>query len=226
MSIFLKEIKLFSKNNWWIFIILFICIYIIYNTNTWNIIEILLIFLLHFFADLFVMMMWDYYEKRDFKKWTTYQILSVLLFSIISLYSWIFKWKWNYFIAQFLFIFPSIKSYFLNIKNKNLKIINYKIILIFWIFILFIYNIFWLIENIWVFIQIIWFMLFSIWLTLANNTKRYYFSLIWNWLITISWIIIIYKAFLLKNIIWTDISFTLLPLTVFVFYLKNLKNYI
>lgn len=226
MNIFLKEIKHFSKNNWWIYIVLFICIYIIYTTNTWNIIEILLIFLLHFFADLFLMMMSDYYEKKNFKKWTIYQILSVLLFFIIWLYSWVISWKWNYLFTQLIFIWPSIKWYYKNIKNTEIKIIDYKIILFFWIIILFIYNILWLLENIWIIVQIIWFITFSIWLIINNNIKKYYFSLIWNWLITISWIIIIYKAFLLKNIIWTDISFTLLPLTVFIFYLKNLKNYI
>lgn len=226
MNIFLKEIKDFSKNNRWIYLIFLLCLFFIHKTNSWNIIEITLVFLFHFLWDIFMMMMWDYYSKKEINKWSLSQIWWFLTFLLIWLYSWLKNWKWNYLLPQALFIWPSLKWYFNDLKNKKIKFIDYKIVLVFWIIIIYIYYKFWLIENIWYLIQIIGFITFSLALVLENEKNKYLWSLIWIWFTTLWSSIILYYSFTQKNVVWTDISYTLLPLTVFAFYLKNFKKYL
>ncbi len=131
MNLLLKEIKLFSKQNWWIYIIFIICLFIIYKTGSWNLVEISLIFALHFLWDAFMMMMWDYYANKDYKKWTLSQIWGFTTFFVIWLYAWLSNWKWNYLLPQTVFIWPAIKWYFEEVKNKKSKILDYKIVLFF-----------------------------------------------------------------------------------------------
>jgi hypothetical protein len=66
-KILLKEIKIFAKSNWWIFVIFTLCLAIIYKTNTGNIFEISSVFVLHFSGDLAVMMMLYYFSIKNNK---------------------------------------------------------------------------------------------------------------------------------------------------------------
>lgn len=224
MNLLLKEIKLFSKSNWWVYIIFLICISIIWKTNTWNIFEITIIFLLHFLWDLFVMMMSDFYKNKDKRKWSIYQIFSWIIFNIIWIYALIFNAKPNYFISNIMFWFTSLKLYFEDIKQKKYKIFNYKNSIILWIFIFIIFLYFGLLDYIWNFIQLLWFILFAIALILDNEKTKYFLSILALFLQVLWWWLNIYNSFLLANIVWVDVSFTLLPLTVFIFYLKSLSN--
>ena len=119
MNIFIKELKLFSKQNWWIYIIFIICLFIIYKTGSWNIIEVCLVFMFHFIWDVFVMMMWDYYSKKENKKALYSQIWSFIIFWIIWIYAWLSAWKWSYLVPQILFFWPIIKWF-----NPSFKWLN------------------------------------------------------------------------------------------------------
>jgi len=92
--------------------------------------------------------------------------------------------------------------------------------------ILLIYYNFNLINTFWELLQIIWFISFSTVLILNNEKIKYFWSLVSVFVITLAWSIEIYNSFLISNIKGVDISYTLLPLTVFVFYLKNFKKYL
>lgn len=226
MNIFFSELKAFSKANWWVFIIFFICIWIIYKTNTWNIFEISIIFFLHFLWDLFVMMMWDYLKNAEKKKWAFYQILSSIIFNIIWFYAFIFNAKPNYLISNIMFFLVSLKHYFLDIKWKDIRFLNYKLSIIVWCFVLGVFYKLNFIANFWQLLQVLSFILFAIFLILDNQRVKYFWSLVSIWLMVLAWAWETYNSFLLSNVKWVDISYTLLPLTVFVFYLKNLKSYL
>lgn len=225
MNLLLQEIKKFSRENRWIYIIFLISVSIIWYTNTGNIFEISVIFFLHFLWDIFMMMMWDYYAKNEKKKWWIYQIFSMIVFSIISIYALIFNWKLNYIISQILFWLSSLKAY-LDIKNNPQKILNYKTIFLVWLIILWVYFYFELINSFGQFLQIIGFILFAWFLTINDEKIKYFWSLVWIFLIFLSSGLETYNSFLISNIKGIDVSYTLLPLTVFVFYLKNLKSYL
>lgn len=172
-----------------------------------------------------MMMMWDYYAQNDKKKWGIYQILSMATFTIISIYAFIFNGKLNYLISQIVFWMSSLKAYF-DIKKSNQKIFNYKTI--FWLGILIIwgYMYFDIIHGFWAYLQIIWFILFAAFLSINDEKIKYFWSLVAIFFIFVSSGIETYNSFLIADIKGIDISFFLLPLTVFIFYFKNIKKYL
>jgi hypothetical protein len=68
ISILWKELKDFSRNNWWIYILFIICLFFIWKTKSGNIFEVTIIFFLHFSADLAIMLMQNYFLQRDYIK--------------------------------------------------------------------------------------------------------------------------------------------------------------
>ena len=221
MKLLLKEIKIFSKQNWWIYIIFIICLFIIYKTDSWNLLEVSLVFLFHFIWDICVMMMWDYNSKWKEKQALYAQIWSFIIFWLIWIYAWISAWKWSYLVPQLVFIWPIIKWF-----NINLKWLNYKFMIWVWALVLILYCYLWLISDIATLIQILWFIIFPIALILTNSKYKYFWSIFWIFLMFIGSWIMLYTGFIERNVIWTDLSYTLLPFTVFVYYLKLIKNYI
>jgi len=199
----------------------FICLFLIYKTDSWSLLEVSIVFAFHFLWDVFVMMMWDYYTKNENKKALKSQIWSFIIFGLIWIYTWITANKWSYLIPQLLFFWPIIKWF-----NPKFKWLDYKFLSLIWIIVFIFYYSIWLISNIWVFIQILWFILFPIALIIEKERIRYFLSLIWISFIFIWSAFFLYNWFMEKNIIWTDLSYTLLPLTVVIFYLKNLKKYL
>jgi len=221
MNILIKEIKKFSKENWWIYIIFIICLFLINKTDSWSLIEVSIIFAFHFLWDIFVMMMWDYYANNENKKALKTQIWSFLIFGLIWIYAWVTANKWSYLIPQLLFFWPIIKWF-----NPKFRWLDYKFLSFIWIIVFIFYYSLWFIINIWVFIQIIWFILFPVALIIEKKKIRYFLSLTWISFIFIGSSYFLYSWFMEKNIIWTDLSYTLLPLTVVIFYLKNIKKYL
>lgn len=226
MKEIINWIKKFSRKNWWIYIVFVFCLYFIFTTDSWNIVEILIIFTFHFLWDMFMMMMWDNYANNEKKKGSIYQILGLLVFCIISIYSLIFNWKINYIISQLMFWFTWLKVYFEDIFWKKYKIFSYKTSIILWLIILWNYYYFNLFNTFWEFLQMIWFISFSVFLIINNEKIKYFWSLVAIFLTTFAWWTEIYNSFLISNIKWIDISYTLLPLTVFISYLKNIKLYL
>lgn len=226
MKILLEEFKTFSKNNWWIYIIFLICIYIIWYTNTWNILEVTLIFFAHFLWDLFIMLMASFYSIWEMKKWSLSQMWSYIVFWLLWLYSWLINWKWWYLIPSLSFLFPNLKSYFKDVRNKEIGYLDWKLSFIVWIFVFILYFFFWLIKNIWDIVQVLWFVLFPLSLMLNIWKTRYFLSLIWIFFIAFgSWYQLM-LSFIDWRVSWIDISYTLLPLTVFVYFLKSIKKYL
>jgi len=221
MNILIKELKTFSKQNWWIYIIFIICLFVIYITNSGSLIEVSLVFAFHFLWDIFVMMMWDYYVKWEDKNALKSQIGSFAIFWIIWIYAWLSAWKWSYLIPQLLFFWPIIKWF-----KKEIKWININFMIFIWILVLIFYYSLLLITSYWVLIQILWFIIFPVSLILENEKIRYFWNLLWISFIFLGSASLLYNWFIEKNVIWTDLSYTLLPFTVLIFFIKNLKKYL
>lgn len=226
IKLLIEEIKIFSKNNWWIYIIFVLCLGIIYKTNTWNIFEISTIFIFHFLWDLFVMMMVYYFWIKENKKWLLFQILNFFVFFSLWIYAWLTGWKRHYLLPDLAFILPSIKEYFLLFRQKVLKFLNWKLSIFINIIIFFINYYIWMFSTLSNTIQIFWFSFFSIWLILISEKLKYFISMFWIFLITLWSFLSVYYSFLESDIKWIDISYALLPLTVLVFYIKNFKKII
>lgn len=225
MKLLLEEIKKFSRQNWWIYIIFLICLSIIWYTEKWSILEVSLVFFAHFIWDLLVMMMWEYYSKKQFQHWAISHILSNFTFMLIWLYAVFYTWEWQYFLPTFAFMMWGIKTYFLQVKSKEIKFLNVHSVLLmnFIIFLIYIYfGLFW---DLYSYIQFFGFVIWSTGLIIQDNKKRYFYYVLWTFLIALGSFIWIYVNYLDWIILGTSISYFLLPLTVVVFYLKNIRKY-
>ena len=226
MNILLKELKKFSKENWWIYIIFVFCLIFIWYTDKWDIIEVIFVFFAHFLWDLFMMMMWDYYWKKQLKNWAISQAIWNIIFLLIWIYAIFKSQEWQYFLPTFAFIMWAVKTYFLQVRQKDIKILNiYSIFLLNTIIFIF-YIYYGLFETYYSVIQFFGFTIWALWLIMQDSKKRYIYYVFGTFLIALGSFIWIYYNFLDWEILWTSISYFLLPLTVVIFYLKNLKKYL
>ena len=226
MNTLLKEIKSFSKQNWWIYIVFIICLIVIFITEKGSLLEVTLIFISHFLWDLLMMMMWGYYADKKFKEWAISQALWNIVFLLIWIYAIFKSAEWQYFLPTFAFIMWAVKTYFLQVKSKDLKFLNVQSVVLLNVFIAGIYIYFNLFESYYSVIQFIGFCIGSSWLILQKSKPRYIFYVLGTFLIWVGSAIWVYINFLDWNVLWTSISYTLLPLTVVVFFLKNIKKYL
>ena len=226
MNILILEIKKFSKENWWIYIIFTICLITIWYTEKWSILEVVLVFCAHFLWDLFMMMMWEYYSKKKFKEWAISQALWNVVFLLIWIYAILKSSEWQYFLPTFAFIMWAVKTYFLQVKSKDIKFLNIYSVLIVNLAIFLIYIYFGLFNSYYSYIQFLGFTIWSSWLILQDSKNRYTYYVLGTFLIALGSFIWIYINFFKWIVLWTNISYFLLPLTVVIFYLKNLKKYL
>ena len=147
-------------------------------------------------------------------------------FFCISVQNFIFYGKINYFISNFMFASSAFILFFRDVKNKNNFFTSAYFSFLIWIFVFLFYFIGDFFNSIWAVFQILWFIFFAFALTINNDKKQYFFSLVGLFLQVLWGFGLIYIGFLMKQVSGADISFTLLPLTVFVYFLKNLKKYL
>lgn len=224
-DVFVQEIKNFSKENWWVYIVLAICLFIVYVTWNWNIFEIIVIFLANFLWNLFIMIMQDFYTTWKNKKGALNQLISVTIFTSLSIYWFIYKGQSQYIIWQMMYLLAAMKTFSFFIFNKNLKLLNENVFLVinfllFLVFINFIPH-----DNFHV-LQAIWFSLITSWLVSVKDKVRYWLNLFWIAALTAGsfWGVIV--SYISSELDWIALWFFLLTGTVFVFYIKILPNYL
>lgn len=222
---FLKELKKFSYENWWVFILLFSALLIVWITNNWNLIEILFLFLANLIANLFIMVMQNNYSNKKNKIWSTYHILATSIFALISIYWLIYLDQYQYIIWQITYWLAAIKAFTFYNYSKDLKFLSEKtfILINLLLFIIFIKYIDY--KNFQI-LQAIWFSLITTWLVSINDNLRYWLNIIWIFsliLWSLWWVI---YSFNYWNLDWIALWFFILTLTVFIYYIKLIKKYI
>ena len=81
MSLLLYEIKKFFKQNWWVLVLFLVSLISIWLTGAGSVLEVMLIFSLHFLADICIMIMADYLKQGDDDKALFFQSISFLIFT-------------------------------------------------------------------------------------------------------------------------------------------------
>ncbi len=222
---FLKELKNFSRQNWWVYLILIIVLLLAYFTWKWNIIKILFLFLLNFFATLFTMIaIWNYSEKKN-KIGSIYHITGTSLFIILSLYGVFFQWFYQYIIFQLAFAIAAIKAFSFYNYNKDIKIFNEKTMVVLNLFLLIIFIIIFKPELFAIF-QGLWFAFVTIWSVSIKDSFRYFWNLFGTFFIITGSIIWIYLSYNNWNIDWISLWYALLTMTALIYFLKLLPKYI
>ena len=235
---FLWELKNFSKQNWWIYLLLMISIVIVYVTWKWNIAEILILFIANFLWNLFIMVMQSNYTSWDSKIWAIYHLSSTLIFTLISIYWLIYLWKYQYVIWQICYLIASIKAFTFYNFWKDIKIFNEYFLWALNVFLIFLYIYFWInwlniwwneiIFSVWFewIIMALWFSFVTTWLVSTKDKFRYWTNLVWIIFIIIGSLYWVVMWYFWWKIDWVSLWYVILTMTTFVFYLKLLKYYL
>ncbi len=225
IKLFFTKLKDFSKQNWWIYLLLAICLGIVYITGKWSILEIVIIFLANFLWNLFIMIMQDYYTSWNNKLWAINQVVSVSIFTALSLYWYIFKDQSQYLLWQFMYIAAALNTLLIFVYKKDLKILNeYSFlavnIILFFVFINYIEH-----QNFHI-LQAIWFSLITSWLVSIKDKVRYWLNIVWIFSLTFWSLWGVISSYYLWSLDWIALWYFLLTWTVLIFYIKLLPNYL
>jgi len=226
MNLLLKEFKKFSKENWWVYLLFFWALWVVAYTWNWNLIEIILLFIANFFANICVMAMQDSFSEKNPKIGTLYQVLGTWIFLILGIYGLIYLGQSQYILWQIAYILSAVKTYFYFNKNVDLKLINAKLLSLLNVVFFVIFYIYFANWNIAYLIQAIWFWFSSTWFVVLDDKKRYFTILIWTWLIIIGSLLITYNSFKAWNLDWIALGYFILSGTVGIYFLKLLKKYL
>ena len=225
LHVFLQELKKFAIKEWWIFLMFFISLFIVGYTASGNILEISLVFTFHFLADLFVIMMYFEYSQKNLITGSWYQAIACIIFTLIGIYSGLSTQDWQYLIPQAAFILVAIKNIYKDAYKKDLSYINGKTAVMGNILVIIVCILLQVTDEYPVWIQIFGFAGFSSALAMDEGKRRYLFSLISVFLVTFGSGLVLLNLFLLKEVTGVSISYTLLPLTVFLSFLSLWKRY-
>ena len=225
MNIFLKELKTFSRENWWVYLILSIALTIVYLTWKGNLLEIILLFLANFLWNLFIMaMQWSYSSKNN-KIWWIYQLSSTIVFSAIAIYWLIVFDQSQYLIWQVAYFWAAMKAFIFYNYDKDIKLLNEKIFIFLNIILFTIFIKFFEFQTFQI-LQWIWFALITTWLVSIKDNIRYWLNVIWIFLLVSGSAWWVYNSFISWNVDWIALGYFILTLTVFIYYLKLIKKYI
>lgn len=235
---FLKELKNFSRSNWWIYALLAISLVIVYITWKGNMIEIIFLFLANFLWNLFIMTMQANYSSNNNKIWAFYHVSSVTVFTILSLYSAIKLDQSQYIIWQICYILAALKAFSFYNFWKDIKFLNAWSLWVLNVMLIFIFIYFawkqidlWLFNlnfnvELWTILMALWFSFVTSWLVSINDTRRYWLNIIWVLgIVAWSWLLLV-LSYTKGNIDWISLGYFILTSTVLVYYIKLLPKYL
>lgn len=124
MNSFFKEIVSFSKNNWWVYIVYLIMLFILGSTQTADIKVVIMTTSLHFVADIFIMMMFSAYSAKQFNDGAYFQIISMLILLSVKIFTGYFSQEWHYLAADPIYALAALKNWSLDVKRIDIKSVN------------------------------------------------------------------------------------------------------
>ena len=82
----LQQFRIFSRENWWVYVLLLLCLGLIFFTDTGNVVEIFLIFIVYVIAEICMMNMIVLREKKSYKIAALFQLIGISVFNILFMY--------------------------------------------------------------------------------------------------------------------------------------------
>lgn len=219
------QFKVFSQENWWIYILLIISVLVIFFTEKGNIFEVLWIFSVNMTWNLFILSMQDSYKDWNYKIGASFLLLWNLMYFIIALYSWIFNQEYQYLLWQIWFQLTWIKAVLYYYKWYDIKWISTKTMLFLGLVLLSIV-IKYLGLEMYQIIQSIGFAFVILGLVDILDERRFFLIFLGSICINIWSVLGLYNNFVAWNIYWITVSFTILGLITTFYYLKLLPVYL
>ena len=123
-SRFKAELFAFSKANWWVYALYACLIGAVLRWNNDDTARVVLVTTVHFVADIFIIMMLNAYAERRFALGAYYQVVSMLLFTSLKVYSGLLHGGWHYLAADPVYMLAAIKNYRLEVGGKDIRAVN------------------------------------------------------------------------------------------------------
>lgn len=224
-NMFLQELKKFSRENWWIYLLLIIALYIVYVTGRGNITEIVLLFLANFLGNLFIMVMQANYTKNSNKIGAIYHVTAVSTFSLISLYGYIYLNQSQYLLWQITYIWAALKPFTLYNLKKDLSFLNEYTFVVINLILIGLFLKFFEYQTFSI-LQVVWFSLITTGLVSIRDKVRYWLNLIWVIFLTVGSALWVTTSFSAGNLDGVALGFAILTWTVLIFYIKLLPTYL
>jgi len=221
----LQQFKIFSRENWWIYILLLCAVIVVLYTGKGNIYEIVIIFFINLSGAMCNMLMMSSYKDKKWREGSIFIMMANIMYTSISIYAWLHDGDMQYIFWQASFLLTWLKALMLYNYKIDLKYINFATILLLNIWVMYI-----LIEYIGLsfaaIIQSIWIAAITLGLALQNDIKRYIFILIWNTLTLIGTSMLLVIDFHAGSILWITVAYALLGLSISSYNYRILPEYI
>ncbi len=224
-----EEFLKFSRKNGWVFAVFLIALFFIYTTDSGSIIEVSLVFLVYFVADLCIMMMIQLMGEDEYKMASIFQLIWNIIFTLLFLYHFFFNWQWQYLLGSIGFLLWVYKNITLYHYQKDTTWIN-NITLIIWNIVIFgwAYFIFEPTLTGQLILQTLWITLFTGCLVMKDTYPRIRY---FQWFFWLSFLVLgsgywIYLEYMQGSIYGVTISYFLMPLTVLLVYTWSFKKYL
>jgi hypothetical protein len=121
---FFTEVAHFSKANWWVYIAYTLLLGAVFFSGAPHLWSVALISSLHFVADMFIMMMFSAYLREEYQQGAHFQIISMLIFLSLKVYTGLEHGGWHYLAADPIYILAAIKNYRKDVLKKDLTMVN------------------------------------------------------------------------------------------------------
>lgn len=221
----LLEVQRFSRQNWWIYILLFIALGVVFFTGKGNLLEIIILFFLNLLWNLCTMMMQSLYKDNKLALWSTFLLVANSIFTIVALYGFFGNNEGQYILWQIVFFLSWLKVFLLYNYDYDIKWVSPKYYVVYNSILLYITYFVLGIQGYW-FIQAIGFAFITLWFTMTQDSERYFTILVGIIFLSIGNISWIVDNYITGYILGITVSYGLLSLTTFSFYVKLLPTYI
>lgn len=221
----LLQFRTFSRENWWIYILLCIALVTVFYTWKGSLYEVVFIFFLNLSGALCNMLMMSSYKDKKFVEGSIFIVSANTLYTFLSLYAWIYNGDMQYIFWQASFTLTGFKALFHYTFHKSLDFINFKTILLLNIWVMYV-----LISHIWLtgaaIIQSLWIASITLGIVLMNDIKRYFWILFGNTMTTFWSFLLLFQDFARGEILGITVAYFILGLSISVYNYKILPEYI
>ena len=221
----LQQFRIFSRENWWIYVFLFIALTIVVYTGKGNIYEVCIIFFINLSGAMCNMLMMSSYKDKKWMEGSIFIMMANIIYTSISLYAWLHDGDMQYIFWQASFLLTWFKALMLYNYKIDLKYINFWTILLLNTWVMYI-----LIRYIWLswaaIIQSFWIAGITLWLALKNDITRYFFILVGNTLTLSGTSMLLITDFNSGSILWITVAYALLWLSICTYNYRILPTYI
>ena len=221
----LQEFIQFSKENWWVYILLCIALGVVVHTGKGNMIEVIGIFFLNITAATCNMLMMSSYKDKKFMEGSIFILSANILYTLISLYALLIDGDMQYIMWQISFLLTGLYAFFW--YNYNYKLFFVHPISIFMLNSVIFYILITYFEvSLPVLIQSWWLFAITFGLSLLDNTRRFFAILVWNIFVVCGTSLILFENYSEWSILWVTIAYGLLSLSICSYNIRILPKYI